>query len=61
MLQLIAAELQVNLLHVPVDVVMGHAFGSPVQRITAVIVATDRLDREPADVAPGEPKRNSRC
>ena len=39
MLQLVAAELKVDLLHVPIDVIMRHAFGSPVQWVAAVVVA----------------------
>ena len=60
MLKLVAAELQVDLLHVPIDVIVRHAFGSPVQRIAAVVIAANRLDRQPANITPGEPKRNAR-
>ena len=56
MLQLVAAELQVNLLHVPIDVIVRYAFGFPVQRITAVVVAADRLNRKATDVSPSEPE-----
>ena len=61
MLQLVAAELQVNLLHVPIDVVVGNAFGSPVQRIAAVVVAADWLNWKAADVTPSEPEGDSWC
>ena len=44
MLQLIAAELEVDFLHVPVGVIVGHAFGSQVQWITALVIAADWLD-----------------
>ena len=60
MLQLVAAEFQVDLLHVPIDVIVGHALGSPVQRIAAVIIPANWLDRKPADITPGEPEGDAR-
>ena len=59
-LQLVAAELKVNLLHVPIDVIVRHTFGSPVQWIAAMVVAADRLNGESADIAPGEPEGDAR-
>ena len=60
MLKLVTTELQVDFLHVSVDVIVRHAFGSPVQWIAAMVVAADRLNGESADIAPGEPEGDAR-
>ena len=61
MLELVGAELEVNLGDMPVVVIVGNTPCSPVQRIAAMVITADWLDWQATDIAPGEPESYSWC